>query len=226
MKNGQYITFDELLYRIRRHPLMEDALKSDIALDAYDLLKKIGAPGAYTDERREVLIQNYIGDIPGNLLYIKEVDYLHPGADGVLTELPMQYVIGNKTSKWHCSTSRDLKVRSRYGYSINVKKIHTDFETGLVALYYKSIQMDDQGFPLIPDNQALIDAIVYYTQWKHFQIKSDLGLLSQTIASRVEQDYKYAVAQAETSIKMPSTDEYNSIARSLLRIIHDLNYDQ
>jgi hypothetical protein len=205
---------------------MEDALKSDIALDTYDVIKKIGAPGAYTDERRTIIIENYIGEIPTDLLYIKEVNYLLPGLNGVNVEVPMQYVIGNKTSVWHCSGARDLKIRSEYGYSINPGKIHTDLENGKLAIYYKSVLMDEDGFPLIPDVPGVVDAIVAYAKMRHFQIKSDLGLLAQNAVSRVEQDYYFAMGQAETTLKMPSPDEYKSIARSMLRIIRDLEYKE
>ncbi|MCK5788227.1 MAG: hypothetical protein KAH32_04485 [Chlamydiia bacterium] len=222
MTNGLYITFEEMMYRIRRHPLLEDALKSDIALDVYEVLRKVGAPGVYTDERIVVNISDYIGDLPGNILYINEVNIV----TGDNVELPMQYVIGNKKSKWHCSNARDLKIRSEYGYSINPGKIHTDIKDGQVVLYYKSVAMDDLGFPMIPDDPALISAITAYVKLKHFEIKVDLGLLPQHVLSRVEQEYYFTVAQAETRFKMPNPAEYNSIARSLLRIVKGLEYKQ
>jgi len=205
---------------------MEDALKSDIALDAYDVLKRIGAPGAYTDERRIVEIKNYSGEIPSDLLYIKEVNFLKPGQDGRYIELPMQYVIGNKTSHWHCSGARDLKIRSEYGYSINPGVINTDIPNGKIVIYYKSIEMDENGFPLIPDVPGVIDAIVAYAKLRHFQIKSDLNLIPQTAVNRVERDYLFAIHQAEMSLKLPSPDEYKSIARSLLRLIKGINYNE
>jgi len=211
-----------MMYRVRRHPLLEDALKSDIALDIYEVLRKVGAPGAYTDERIAINIVDYVGDLPGNILYINEVNLLID--DGY--ELPMQYVIGNKKSKWHCSNARDLKIRSEYGYSINPGKIHTDVKDGQLIMYYKSIAKDDLGFPMIPDDPALISAIIAYVKLKHFEIKVDLGILPQHVLQRVEQEYYFTIAQAETRFKMPNPDEYNSIARSLLRIVRDLDYKE
>jgi len=222
MKNGLYITFDELMYRVRRHPILEDALKSDIALDTYDVIRRVGAPGAYNDERVAINIVDYVGDLPGNILYINEVNYLNDKGN----ELPMQYIIGNKTSKWHCSNARDLKVRSKYGYSINPGKIHTDLQNGKVVMYYKSVLMDDLGFPMIPDDPALISAIIAYIKVKHFEVKVDLGLLPQHVLSRAEQEYAFNIGQAETRFKLPNPDEYNSIARSMLRLIKGLEYKE
>ena len=223
-----YISFDELMYRIRRNPLMEDALKSDLALDTYDLLKKIGAPGAYKDDRAEVRIENYKGEVPTNLLYIKEVNYLNEDFEtlGFPTEIPMQYVIGNKKSHWHCSNARDLKIRSKYGYSINPGHIHADFAKGKVVMYYKSVSLDDDGYPLIPDVPGVIDAIVLHTKIKHLEIKAELGLFSYQIVERMKAEYYFAMGQAETSLKMPSPDEYESISRSMLRLVRGIKYDQ
>lgn len=222
MKNGKFISFDEMLYYIRRHPLLEDALKSDLAMDTYDVLRRIGAPGIYADERIVVNISNYTGDIPDNILYINEVNFLANQSD----EVPMQYVIGNKKSKWHCAAARDLKIRSMYGYSINPGKIHTDFEEGQVIFYYKAIQRDDEGYPMIPDDVSVKDAVVAYVKVKHFGIKVDLGILPQHTLQRAEQDYAWYMGQAEGKFKLPNPDEYNAIARSMLRIIRDLNYKE
>jgi len=222
MNNGGYISFDEMLYHVRRHPLLEDALKSDIAMDTYEVLRRIGAPGIYTDERIAVNINNYVGELPGNILYINEVNFLTD--DG--NELPMQYVIGNKKSKWHCAAARDLKIRSRYGYSINPGKIHVDFEEGQVIFYYKSIEMDDLGFPMIPDDPAVKDAIVAYVKVKHFGIKVDMSILPQHVLQRAEQEYAWYIGQAEGRYKLPNPDEMNAISRSLLRLIREVNYDQ
>lgn len=224
--NGKYVSFEEIMYRIKRNPIMEDASKADIALDTYDLLKKIGAPGAYSDERVPIRIDNYIGELPKDLLYIKEMVYVKETGTNVWSELPMQYVIGNKTSKWHCSNSNDLKIRSSYGYSIMNNKVHTDLETGELAIYYKAIKMDDEGYPLIPDNPYVVSAIVAYVKLKHMEIKAELGYISGTALPRIEQEYYFNMRAAETAYKMPSTDEYNSIAKSLLRIIRDLDYKE
>ena len=222
MNTGKYIGLDEMMYRIRRHPLLEDAIKSDIAMDVYDVLRKIGAPGVYADERIVVTIDNYVGSLPGNILYINEVNLLTD--DGY--ELPMQYVIGNKKSKWHCSNARDLKIRSEYGYSINPGKIHTDIENGYVVFYYKSVQMDDLGFPMIPDDISVLAAVGAYVKVKHFEIKVDLGIIPQHVLSRAETEYAFYMGQAEGKFKLPNPDEYNSISRSLLRIIRGLDYKE
>jgi len=221
MKTGNYIGIDELMYRIRRNPLMADATKSDIALDVYDVLRLVGAPGVYKDARVEINIKNYIGDVPTNILYIQQVYYLEGNV-----EVPMSYVIGNKNSKWHCTTSQDLRIKSKYAYSINPGKIHTDLENGKLVMYYKSIALDDNGFPLIPDDPALIRAILGYVKMKHVEIKVDLGIVAQHVLQRAQQDYYFDIAQAESRFKMPSADEYESIARSLLRVIRGINYDQ
>ena len=222
MRNGNYITLSEMMYRIRRHPLLEDALKSDIALDIYDVLRLVGAPGVYKDARKVINIENFLGDIPDNILYIKEINHLNEHD----VETPMSYVIGNKTSKWHCTSARDLRIKAKFAYSLNPGKIHTDLQDGKLAMYYKSIQLDEEGFPMIPDDPALVRAVISYVKMKHIEIKVDLGIVQQHVLHRTQQDYYFDIAQAESRFKMPGADEWNSIARSMLRLIHQIDYDQ
>lgn len=47
-------------------------------------------------------------------------------------------------------------------YVLNPNYIHTTFETGLVLFAYKAFPVDEDGWPLVPDDSAFKEALTWY----------------------------------------------------------------
>ena len=214
MFNGKYTSLREIIYRVKRHPLMADANFSDMALDVLDIIRSIGAPMAYESIIKYIPIENYRAILPSNLFYIERVDWITP-----TNNIPMQYAPSNSGGNWNCISAAGKAIESTYTYSVKRNYIYTDIESGSIGLHYKALVMDEDGNPMVPDNISLIRAIENYVKLQHFLPKHDLGEIPNHTISRLERDYMWYIGQAENALKMPDVDEMETIRNSLVRFI-------
>jgi len=212
--NGNYISIKEIMYRVKRHRLMADANYSDMALDILDVIKSLGTPLAYNSCIKYIPITKYRSQLPKDILYIESVE-LKEGDQ----HTPMQYAVSNSGGVWNSVSAAGRKIVSRLTYTIKRNFIYTDIEHGIIALKFKQIVLDEDGYPMIPDNISLIRAIEAFVKWKHFDIKNDLGEVPIGIVEKANQEYTWYIGQAISSLQMPSVDEMESIKNALIRFI-------
>lgn len=215
----------EIIYRVKRHPLMADANFSDMHLDILDTLKSIGAPMVYEPAVKYVEILDNRGELPSDLFYIDSVEFVDKGSC-----LAMTYAASKSGGRWNCVSQKACSINTGLTYSIKRNYIYTDSETGTLKINYNRLSMDDEGFPLIPDNISLIRALEAKVKLNHFDIKHDMGEIPNFVVQKLEQEYVWYIAQAENSIKMPSIDEMEAIKNALVRIIpnhvaHEQGFD-
>jgi hypothetical protein len=214
MFNGKYISAREILYRIRRNPLMNDANFFDIMSDIYDVLNLIGAPVVYESKMDTIPIVDFRIDIPNDLLYIEGVN-LMDGANAV----PLRNAQSKGKGSWGCLAHQGINYNATGTFHVKKNHIYFEYETGIALLEYKAIVMDDEGYPMIPDVIQLIKAIELYTKIQHLGIKVELGLFNGNILSAMQQEYAFYIAAAETHFKMPDEAEMESIRSGLIRIV-------
>lgn len=79
--------------------------------------------------------------------------------------IPMRWATNTFHKRYHLSRL-DFDIESSYTYQVNDNYIFTNFQTGTVAMSYLAIPTDDEGMPLIPDNESWIEACVNNIAWK------------------------------------------------------------
>lgn len=120
------------------------------------------------------------------------------------------------TDSFHMS---DNKSEERLTYKLQNRVIFTSIKEGTVEIAYEAIAVDKDGYPLIPDNSALTRALELYIKKQHFTILFDLGKINQAVYQNAQQDYAFAVGQAQSDIIRPSIDEMEAITNSLNTLI-------
>lgn len=99
-------------------------------------------------------------------------------------------------------------------YTLQGNTIKFSFEKGQVAISYTKIPVDpESGWPLVPDNQAYINAIFYYIKWKLSEMYSWTGRPGfQNEADRAAALWgKYAAQARVKTIKIRTRDEMDFI---------------
>jgi len=107
-------------------------------------------------------------------------------------------------------------------YKIQGDYIFTDFKEGNIELVYTSYPIDNEGFPMIPDDEKYISALEYYItyklDWKRWRRNpASPGL--KAVVNDSEQQYLFAVASARTKAHIPSVDQMESLKNMWLRSI-------
>ena len=218
MFNGKYISLREVIYRLKRHPLLASVEVGDIAYDALDVLKLIAAPLIYPSKFELLTVTEFRAELPCDMLSIISAGKVN--ADFVS---PLTKDTSNRAGNHGCVSIAGGNSTDLQTYSIKRGYIYFDFEDGQVEINYKGIALDADGYPMIPDNTSVIKAIENYVKINHFGIKVDLGEMPAHGLQRAEREYAWYVGQAQGALTLPDVDEMESIKNSLIRIIHATN---
>ena len=76
---------------------------------------------------------------------------------------------------------------------------------------------------MIVNNEAFIRALELYIKKIKFTILFDQGKLPNTIYSNIQQEYAWAVGQAQSSLIMPSIDEMRSFTNMINTLVPRTN---
>ena len=113
-----------------------------------------------------------------------------------------------------------------YSYKIQNGVIFTNFETGYLEMVYKSHPIDDEGYLLIPDDEAYKQAlkyfIIYKLDWKNWRANpASPGL--KAVVNDSEQQSLFYIASARGKAHIPSIDKMEAIKNMWVRTIPKMN---
>lgn len=115
--------------------------------------------------------------------------------------------LSNKTffGSMVCEENPQLYSGSRDEYTISGNNLVLSFKEGQVAIAYHSFPLDpDTGYPMIPDEVSVIQAIVSYITYKYMQRLWYLGREGYGDKYRqAETDYHWYIDQAKTKLFGP-----------------------
>lgn len=135
----------------------------------------------------------------------------------------------------HC-TNLDFNTHSTYTYQVNNNRITTNFKEGKVVMAYRAIPTDENGYPMIPDDNAAIEFILYSIASR---IAQKLYLTDKWTADKLAlmvntRDTMYLKAISKT--QLDNMDYYESFKNARLRVFKtpldhrqffaNLNYNQ
>ena len=104
-------------------------------------------------------------------------------------------------------------------FTINNNYLTFDIKEGKVCMAYYAFPLDDEGFPLVPDDVKYKRACSSYLQLKMDYILWRQGMLSDKVYMKSEEDWKWDVASASSHIKMPDVNQAESLRRQLTKMV-------
>lgn len=138
------------------------------------------------------------------------------------TFLPMRWNTNTFYKSYH-GCDIDFRVNSDLTYTVNNHYIFTSFKEGLVAMAYKAVPTDENGLPMIPDNQSVINYVTWYVGNK---IAFQLFLTDKYTQAKYEEFKGYLslyYQKAKNEGKMPkSLDEWESYKNQRIKSIPKL----
>lgn len=136
--------------------------------------------------------------------------------------LPMKWNT-NTFYKTHHGTNLDFFAESEITYTVNNNYIFTSIKKGKVCMAYKAIPTDEEGMPLIPDTQSMINYTTWYIANKiSFQMWINAKITDKVYGEIKDYTQLYYM-KAKNEGKMPSSmDEWASFATQRLRFYPDV----
>lgn len=194
--------------KITRHPLMQDIPFETVIDYAVDFIRLVGTPPSFVDKTAIIDIHNYRGELPCDFYEMIQVRLAYDEKHKVENHAPtFRYT----TDSFHMSPNKPHV--SDLTYKLQGNCIFTaPLEEGQIEIAYKAMPIDDEGYPMIPDNSAFSRALEMYIKKQWFTIQYDMGKISQAVMAKTDQDYAWAVGQAQTDLIRPTIDQMESIS--------------
>lgn len=229
--NGKYVSVYEVINSAYRDSGMSNELNIADAIEwAGEAIELIGGMNYFEEKVEVLLVKNHKAKIPCALHIINGIKALEDCNATEIEEcefdiscfIPMIY----KSDIYHkyIPYNNTLGNSSRFTYSVNDNYIFTNFEKGFIAISYKGIVVDENGFPKIPDDIKVKNAVRYHLLWKLGFIKLMTNKISEQAFQIIERDREWYFGGAQTRAVMPNNDQLESIKNNWIRLIPKINH--
>lgn len=205
IKEIQYTNIRRIMDELNKHPLLSDITLEQVVSYLVTFINIFGIPKLYQDKETLVKIEQYRGLLPCDLISINQVM-------DCKTKLCLR-----------SSTNTFTNCDSKYTFRVQGRAIITSLQEGEILVSYKSIPIDEDGFPLLIDNSVFIEALKEYIKKEYFSILFDLGKLNQAVLQHTEQRYAWLAGQLRSEFTIPSISEMESIKNMWTRPIQNNN---
>lgn len=125
-----------------------------------------------------------------------------------------------------CEEDERIYINSQDEYTINGDSITFSFKDGQIALAYYSMPLDPEtGYPMIPDNVSVIQAITSYITYKYMQRLWYLGREGYTDKyQQAQQDYNWYISQAKNALFGPyGIDDFQNLLEQGMSLLPNLS---
>ena len=227
----QYTNIKRVLDDITDHPLLRDVTLEQVIRHTIRFISLYGFPKLYQDKIDTVEIKDFRGLLPCDLISIIQVKDLDTGIclramtdtfvpkPPVNGNTPPKDMLNNVNSPEGMYIPPMKKYNEEPSFKTQGRIIFTSFPEGQLEIAYKSIPVDDDGFPLLIDNETYLNALEAYIKAKVFTVKYDTGKIQAGVLSNAQSDYAWAAHLLQSEMTMPSMSEMESITRMLNTMI-------
>lgn len=159
-----YISIKQTIGRFLKEFGLDDTnYVDDIAQWTEDAIQIIGIPNYYTYRYKFMPVENYRSRLPCDIDNLFGIWVNHDLNKAKDTEgLHRLFLRNNPLFGKGINTPQH---GTAYG-SINGQFVHTSFQTGILYFVYKGIPLDKEGYPLVPKDALLNEALQYYFIYK------------------------------------------------------------
>ncbi len=241
MNNGNFISVKAIADRLLMNPLMKDLNFEFIIDKTVECLRLVNMPPIYVPGKATIVITNFRGDLPIDMIYLKQAflisnstnvktignatdlhgditDFVSSSAALGADLIPMTQATDTVHEAYSCLPKQNSN-NNNVTFSLTNNKIYTNIEKGGVFITYQAIAVDEDCFPLIPDNIKLIRAIESYIKYRWFDILNDMDKVTDRKLSKAEADYCWNIGQAQSDLIMPNETEMEALVNSIAKLL-------
>lgn len=203
----QYTNIRVILDKITRHPLMRDLNLETVIDYTIDFMRIVGVPNMFIEKTEIIEIETYRGLLPSDYYFMIQVRSN--------TDRPYFYKYASDT--FHYSEVNKNSVDATYKIQGDV--IYTSTKNTPLEISYSAFNVDECGYPLIPDNSSFFRALEAYIKKNHFTVLFDMGKISNAVMANAQRDYAWAVGDCQSEFNRLSIDKMESFCNSWRTLI-------
>jgi|AntRauTorcE11897_2_1112592.scaffolds.fasta_scaffold00144_2 hypothetical protein len=220
----QFVSIKQTIAKTYRdYNIRSDSFQDDMIEWGAEALYKIGVAPSLVDQDIILRIKNNTVKLPFNfeminVIYIGQEDFNKDTSKENYREV-MRYA-GNdfaSSRQYHHQYSPSLKSASPHYYKVDGGYIKTSIDDRFILLLYKAFPLDSEGFPIIPDNPRVHEAISQHMifkmmtrGWKH---PAGLNFYQQ------KNEWEEACSRARADLYMPDVEDYRRFEQNWVKLI-------
>lgn len=201
INNINYTNIRVILDNCLQNELLQDLTLEQVVGYVIKFNGIFNIPQLYTQKTTTVHIKDYIGQLPEDLISIIQV-----------RDTKNSIAIPELASSFYSSNCMK-------GFKTQGNCIFTSFSDGQIEISYRAIPVDDEGYPLILDNEKYKNALELYIKRDRFTKYFEQGKLHQNILQNTQQEYAWAAGQLSEELKTPSMSEWENISQEHNKLI-------
>lgn len=203
----RYTSIKVILDNLLDNPLLQDLSLERAVNYAVRFIQIVGMPSIFIEKTEQIKIENWKGLLPCDYYEMIQVRLVNTNSNST-NYRTFRY----STDSFHMSQSKTEDIDLTY--KIQGSCIFTSLKEGTIEIAYRAIMTDEMGYPLIPENGSFENALELYIKKNYFTTLFELGKINQQVLHHVEQQYAWAVGQAQSDLVRPSIDQLQAITNS------------
>ena len=220
------ISLKNILWKVLRNPLASELTYEEAAEFAIEALRLLGAPLSFEDKvtNPPLTISNYKVALPSTLLKIRgarlifNLDNYEQGA------VPLRHATDIYHKVLECSADADTTADTtdmvgEYAYTTQKGIMYTSVPDGNVQIRYQQLMVDEDGYPLIPNNEKVIMGMEYYILHRYLEPLWMMGKITDKAFHYIEQKRHFYMGGAQTSMQLNGIDHLESVMNTINRLI-------
>lgn len=202
-----------------------------------EALSKIKVHDQLESVSTTLCVKNHKTELPCDLVYLEEVGHngrqlTKTSASSLEQKYNSNMVLYNQYSSIDINkiNNKCFELGLKYTYPdgqyflIENGWFKTSFNSGDVDIVYKRFPLDNEGFPLIPEEESFRSALFWYVAWKYFFIKkieasgNDFNKF-HTLSLESEQKWHWYCGQSGSEALMPDLFTLENIKRNFISLV-------
>lgn len=184
--NIQYTSIRRVLDELHDHPMLQGVTLEQAVRYTLRFISINGFPQLYEDKEADIDIHGHRGVLPCDLISVTQVKDGHGMALRAMTDTflpdgrghgPCRDLVNNV----HPPLPPHHPVWREGAFKTQGRIMYTSFPEGKVRVAYKAIAVDDDGYPLLVDNETYLDALEKYIKLRVFTVKFDRGKINANV---------------------------------------------
>lgn len=205
-----------ILDRAMRHPMMRDIPLETAIEYAVDFISLMGTPALYEEKTALVRIKDWRGALPCDfvrMLQVRNAPCRRGPEDRVLPGAVYRYATGS----FHMSPNKIPF--NDHTYKIQGMCIYPTLKNGMLEISYYAFAVDEEGYPLLPDNTSFLRGLENYIKLQWFTILFDMGKIQANVLQNAQQAYAWAAGDAQSEFSRLTLDEAESLFNSFKMLL-------
>jgi len=199
-----------ILDRVMRHPMMRDIPFETAVEYTVDFISLMGTPALYDEKTAIVKVHDWRGALPCDFV---EMIQVRAASDEKRRVIPVTYRYSGHS--FHMSPKKyPTAATGEFTYKIQGMVIFTSTKETDLEIAYRAFAVDEEGYPLLPDNTSFLRGLESYIKFQWFTILYDMGKLSQQVMDSTKQEYAWAAGDAQSEFSRLSLDQAETLFNS------------